>query len=203
MEIAAAVEGETDLAALRRILRDHGIEIPEKYAQVKRGKHQLDLKIHAYNDAARIRPWIVLRDLDNEAGGCAALLRQRLMDGVVRTPAFCLRLAVNSLEAWLLADREAFSSFFSVSRRLVPPSPEDLRNPKEELVNVCRRSRQRVVRERVAPGSRTSGVGAEYATFIIEYCSMLWRPEVAAETCPSLRRLIRNVEQMRSDGSWV
>ena len=78
-----------------------------------------------------------------------------------------------------------------------------LRNPKEELINVCRRSRKRVVRERVAPGSRTSGVGAEYATFIIEYCSKHWRPEVAAEASPSLRRLIRNVDKMRSDGNWV
>jgi hypothetical protein len=160
VEIAAAVEGETDLAALRRVLRDHSLVVPDRLAQVRRGKYQLDRRIPAYNDAARIRPWIVLRDLDNEEDGCAMRLRRRLMTGIIRSPAFCLRVAVRSLESWLLADSESFSTFFSVSRKLVPSDPEALRNPKEELVNVCRRSRRRVVRERVAPGSRTGGGGA-------------------------------------------
>jgi hypothetical protein len=96
-----AVEGVTDGSVVGRILRDHGVGM----AQVSglRGKGHLDLRLPAYNNAARFSDWLVVRDLDQDADCAATLVRAKL-----RAPSkgMRFRVAVRSIEAWLLADAE-------------------------------------------------------------------------------------------------
>jgi hypothetical protein len=73
--ITLAVEGRTDEAVGKRLLAHAGIEAGAVYGL--RGKHDLDGKLPAYNNAARFSPWLVLRDLNTDSpvlprSGCSS-----------------------------------------------------------------------------------------------------------------------------------
>lgn len=195
------MEGRIDQVAVQRLLstREHSVD-PHRVI-VTGGKQRFDARLVKYNEAARHGPWLALRDLDNDADGCAASLRRELL-AVPQSPALCLRLAVRTLEAWLLADRDAFVEHFAVPRSKVPGSPEELQRPKDALVNACRSSRRRDVRSAMVPPQGTSGPGPEYTAFVTGYCRSAWRPEVAAGTAPSLRRALQEIDQLTVKGIW-
>ena len=165
------------------------------------GKIKFDARLCNYNQAARHGAWLALRDSDHDAGDCPATRRCTLLT-VPQSPALCLRLAVRTVEAWLLADAEAFAEHFSVSGAKVPREPESLDHPKEALVNACRSSRRRDVRAAMVPPPRTSGTGPEYTTFISRYCREVWRPDTAAFAAPSLRRTLAEIDRLTKDGIW-
>ena len=156
----------------------------------RKGKPFLRTKIGGYNNDSRTRhtPWLVLVDLDNEAD-CAPSMR----DAWLPDPAdnFCFRIAVREVEAWLMADAETLAGYLSVSMNRIPRIPESLAQPKNEMVNLGRRSRRNDVREDMAPRQESGRrVGPAYASRLIEYVNNEWRPEVAAGRSDSLRRAI-------------
>ncbi len=106
-------------------------------------------------------------------------------------PHLCFRVAVRALEAWLLADTDAVASYLSVAKTRVPADPEAEAHPKRTLVNIARLSRRPAIAKDMVPreGSGRSE-GPAYASRIVEFASLHWRPEVAAERSDSLRRAI-------------
>ena len=122
----------------------------------------------------------------------------------------CLRTgAVREVEAWLLADAARLGRFLGVPAARIPLSPDTLRNPKQEMVNLARRSRSRSIREDLVPrpeGGRQ--VGPAYTSRLIEFVQGAangWRPavvpclrkgEVAAGASNSLARCLRSLAAM-------
>jgi hypothetical protein len=103
----------------------------------------------------------------------------------------CLRIAVHAVEAWLLADTDRMARFLHVNPSQVPDAPDDLRDPKQALVNLARRSTKPAIRKDMVPGRKTSRpVGPGYEVRIIEFASEHWRPDRASARSPSLRRCI-------------
>lgn len=196
LPLTLVVEGPTDSPVLKRLLADAGILVGPEY--VKSGKHALDQSLAGYNNAARFSPWLILRDLNSDEP-CAPALRRRLLP----SPANYMRLhiAVREMEAWLLADAEALSQFLAVPKRDVPQNPEDLQKPKLALVDLARRSRKRHRREAIVPAAgSTAKVGPGYAAAIVEFVAQTWRPAVAEQRAPSLRKLrlyLRGLRQIR------
>ncbi len=193
--ISGAVEGPVDEAVLRRLIWDCGAIPGAVYG--KQGKDRLVQQVSAYNHAARIAPWVVLMDLDRDAD-CAAGLKNRLLPDP--SPTLCLRIAVRTVEAWLLADRERFSDFFAVTLSKVPPRPESLLDPKRMIVDLARSSRRKEIRADLVPRSESGrSVGPAYTSRIIEFIEDAqngWRPAVAAEEAESLRRCIRCLQRL-------
>jgi hypothetical protein len=113
------VEGPTDRAAAEKILLSRSLPTDPNRVFGLRGKSHLDKQLVGYNRAAKRGPWLVLRDTDNDAGGCPLRLRLDLLPEP-QHPALCLRFAVRSLDAWILADVEAVAEQFSVSQGKVP-----------------------------------------------------------------------------------
>ncbi|HEX8079784.1 MAG TPA: hypothetical protein VF557_06210 [Jatrophihabitans sp.] len=202
-KVALAVEGPTDRAAAERILVSRKLLSDADKTFVTRGKSGLNKKIEAYNQAAKRGPWLVMRDLDHDGSGCPVLLRESLLHPSVQVPGMCFRIAVRSLEAWLLADTASMSDFFKVSEATVPVSPEDLDDPKSALVNVCRKSRSADIRQAMVPPSGTQWqVGPEYTARVIEYCSRVWNPDAAKGSAPSLARALGQIDRLIAHGSW-
>ena len=166
-----------------------------------RGKGGFDTRIANYNRAALRGPWLALRDSDRDSGDCPAALRQSLLSEP-QSPALSLRLAVRAVEAWLLADREAFAEHFAVPIARVPLDPEGESNPKTTLSNCARRSRRREVREGVAAPAGSAGTGPEYSAFMLPFARDVWRPDVAAEAAPSLHRALREIDRLVAEGTW-
>jgi hypothetical protein len=153
------------------------------------GKSKLDSRIQAYNQAAGRWYWLVLRDLDLDAN-CAPELRHRLLPDAARHMAF--RIAVRSIEAWLMADAEALADFLRIPRRQVPADPERLGDPKVAMVRLGSASRSRTIRQDMVPrpgsGARQ---GPGYAALLAEFAAQRWRPRIAANFSDSLDRCLR------------
>jgi hypothetical protein len=100
------------------------------------------------------------------------------------------------MEAWLLGDREGMDTFFGIEAGNVPERPEEVANPKRELVNLSRRSRFKRIREGMVPAAgSTASVGPEYGGLVAEFSIARWNWQAAADACDSLRRLIAAVRK--------
>jgi hypothetical protein len=188
--INAATEGYPDEIVVRTLCRASGISISRFYNC--RGKSNLDKRLSAYNEAARYYPWLIVRDLDFDAR-CAAELINKLIPN--RSPHLRFRIAVREIEAWLLADAERFAKFLGISKNLIPKIPDELDNPKQDVINLVRRSRSRALKEDMLPRADSGSYeGPAYASRIAEFTEYSWRPKIAAKTSDSLRRCLVSLE---------
>lgn len=201
--VRVVVEGTTDLAAVEKVLVSRGARVDLGRAIIAGGRTNLDPRIPSYNAAAKHGAWFALRDADQDGDDCPIRLRETLLAHDEQVPSFCLRLAVRSLEAWLLADMEAAVEHFGVSRSRVPARPEEERRPKQAFVNACRSSRRSDVRKGIVPPAGSPrDVGPEYVALVSDFFRRSWRPDEAATAAPSLRRALTEIDRMIADGVW-
>ncbi len=195
--ISAAVEGIMDEAVARKLIVEAGGNPGTIYG--KNGKSSLRRQIQGYNNAARRLPWMVLVDLDRDAE-CAPPLREEWIPNPA--PYLCFRVAVREVEAWLMADAESLASFLNVARSRIPADPEQLQEPKTEMVNLARHSRRRQIREDMVPREGSGRlVGPAYASRLIEYVGTQWRAGVAAKRANSLRPAIMCLKRITESAS--
>ena len=192
--ISGAVEGILDQAVFERLVASVGADVGNVFPTG--GKARLLAKVQGFNKAARFGPWLVLVDLDREE--CAPPFRRRFLRSVAPNMAF--RVAVRAVEAWLLADRQRIAAWLEVPLGLVAARPEELPDPKLEIVNLGRRSRSRRVRDDMVPRDGSGRkVGARYPSQLIEFVRDErhgWRPEVAARSSDSLDRCLRDLRRI-------
>lgn len=185
-----AVEGDLDEVVLQRIVAHTGARIARMFKAG--GKAPLLQRISGYKNSAARHPWVVLVDMDRD-DECAARLR-RLWVGEPGS-FMCFRIAVRSVEAWLLADRERMASFLKVSPTRIPTNPESLGDPKRYLVDLARNSRSPRIRKELVPREGSGRVeGPLYTPRLMEFVlnrDKGWRPDVAAESSDSLKRALR------------
>ena len=184
--INVTVEGALDEAVAQKLITLVGGVVGNVFG--REGKPNLRQRIGGFNNAARHAPWLVLVDLDDDAD-CAPSLRDAWLPDPA--PYLCFRIAIHEVEAWLMADAETLAGYLSVAPSRIPRTPESIEHPKDEMVNLGRRSRRRDVREDMVPREESGRrVGPAYASRLIEYVKNKWRPEVAARRSESLRRAI-------------
>jgi len=143
-------------------------------------------------NASRALPHVVLTDLDQIR--CAPLLRQQW--GVTDLPKSMLfRVAVRESEAWVLADRAGFADFAGIPVNKVPAAPEILADPKQELVNLVRRSRNKRLAAELVPaqGSAVS-IGPLYNERLSQFVRETWSMEAAMANSPSLARTVSRLQ---------
>lgn len=189
----AAVEGIVDEAVLRRICREVEMQVGAVYG--RSGKSHLRQKINGYNQAASHNWWVVLVDLNNEAE-CAPQLKAAWVSQPSEQLIF--RVAVRSVEAWLLADRDSIAKFLAVPLQRVPTDPEGLPNPKQTIIELAKGSRKREILDDIVPrpaGGRSEG--AAYASRMIEFAENYWRPDIAAQASDSLQRCIKRLKEIQ------
>lgn len=190
--ISIAVEGVTDEAVAKRLIRHIGARAGNAYG--KQGKQFLRDKMIGFNQAAKHSPWLIIVDLDTDFDCAPPLRRQWLPDPSIR---MCFRVAVREVEAWLLADAKRIAAFLDVGWNKVPTNPESLPDPKAEMVRLARASRRREIREDMVPREGSGlKVGPAYSSRLIEFTKSHWCPDVAAERSESLRRAIRSLRML-------
>ena len=196
LPIHCMVEGLVDEAAVRKLFSELSLAAGAFYHT---SIPAFEARLRRFNQGARHSPWFALCDLDRE--GCAPLRLRRFLPDPA--PGMCFRIAVRSVEAWFLADREGIARFLRVARHGVPVTPEDERDPKSRLIALARRSRSRSIREGLVPatGDRRS-VGADYALTMSEFASDYWSPQRAADRAPSLRRAVERCRNFAGTGCW-
>ncbi len=186
--VRIAVEGNLDEAVAERLITLCGGQ-PGKVAP-KQGRPYVLEHIGGYNEGARYGGlWFVLVDLDRSPECAPELVAEALPEPA---DSMCFRVAVREVEAWLLADRAGFARWAGVPASRIPLDVESIARPKEQLVDIVRRSYRRERRDAIVPrpGSRRTEA-RDYSDTLAEFVATDWDVEAAASAAPSLARAIR------------
>jgi hypothetical protein len=86
---------------------------------------------------------------------------------------------------------------FGVPANKIAGDPDQVSNPKTELVNLARKSRKKAIRDDMVPmPNSTAVVGPAYGTRIIEFATLIWNPTEGAEASRSLKRCIAALQRL-------
>ncbi len=175
--------------------------VSQVYPDLKRekasaGYSYIKKKITGFNRAARVTPYIVLVDLDQNE--CApTLIKEWLPRGL--HPNLIFRVAVREVETWVMADRSGFSRFVGIQSKDIPQNvDQEIRNPKEFLINLARRSNKKEIKYNILPKHGSSAkVGTGYNDTLIHFLHHHWRVEEAIKYSDSLKRLFHLLENFQ------
>jgi hypothetical protein len=141
--------------------------------------------------AQTVMPVLMLADADQAP--CVVTQRNAWMPAHP-SPRLSLRLALREAEAWVLADHEGLSAFAQFSPALMDRSPDEIRDPKQELLRLIRKSKRRDLREEMLPRKGSSNiVGLGYNIHLTQFVRDFWCVERASERSPSLSRAIPRI----------
>lgn len=194
-----AFSGEDELSeALARRCVSHALPATQFlcWRPAQGGKEAVKDKFPGYLRSAVEYPFLVMLDLDNIA--CPPSLRAQLleraqMEDLPRN--LLLAVVKREAESWVLGDRDRLAGFFGVDPARVPLHPEDLADPKAVLVQIARRSF--AYRRDFCPKKGTSAkVGTGYNDILKDFVRNHWRPDVAANSCATLRRTLERLQNM-------
>lgn len=147
------------------------------------------------NYAAKGTPFLLLTDLDD--GPCPSGL---ISDWVVaaRHHNFLFRVAVREVEAWVLADRQAFAKFLGIKEALVPENVDELDDPKKTLLLLTAKSPKKDLRRDLLPrkGS-TSTIGPNYNGRLTQFVVSAWDALEAGRRSPSLARTLARLQEFK------
>lgn len=108
-----------------------------------------------------------------------------------------IRFAFHEVESWLLADRENIARFLGVSKAIIPVVPDSVRDTKELLVRLARKSRNRqLVNDIVPPKGFSTIVGPAYNIRVSEFIQTHWDVRNAAAGNDSLARACRRIAEI-------
>ncbi len=187
IRVNVLVEGSTDEPVAKRLLKYSGLEAGIIFG--KKGKPDLLKRLLNYNRAAQFAPWFIVVDLDMDSQCPSQALSKWLPDPSI---GMRFRIAVRAVEAWLLADKENMAQFLGVSSSRLQHNFDLENDPKETLVNIARHSRNRSIREDIAPRPMSGArVGPLYVPQLTRFVNELWRPDTASAESESLRRCLQ------------
>jgi len=198
--INLAFEDELTESLMLRILHD----IPTQYATQtiynRGGNGYLRRSMAGFNNAAKGTPFLVAADLDTYE--CPTALIEDWLAGRPQHHNLIVRVAIREAEAWVIADREGFARFIGVNVVRIPTDVEALPNPKETLIQLAARSRNRNVRDDICPPQNsTRRVGPNYNGRLSSFVSQNWNLGTARANCRALDRTINRLLEFRP--SWV
>lgn len=187
MTIDLLVEGVVDEIVLRAILERQGLSVGTVYGRKGIGYVRERAEGIAIRGSYGSRVLIVADAMDISApcpGEGSRMLVANPPHGTI------VRLAVNEIEAWLLASRPELSAFLRVPLARVPGNSDEVSDPKQSLVNLARMSPNSRLRNMIVPREGISAVvGVGYVDAIAEFVQSRWSLESAISVSNSLRKL--------------
>ncbi|MGK2872392.1 MAG: hypothetical protein ACSLFL_09070 [Alphaproteobacteria bacterium] len=194
-EIYLATEDELSEAVAERLVMDSNKKLRVAVRMGKRGNGYLKRKLPELMRVANSFPVLMLTDLDRIE--CPPALIAEWSSGRPLPREMLFRVAVREVEAWLLADREAFAAFVGAPPNKIPLNPDSLDDPKQTLLGFVRRYGRREIKADILPksGSRCT-VGLGYNQRLSRFVTELWEPERAATCSDSLARAFERLRNL-------
>jgi len=190
--LLVAVEDELSAAAMRKLIGVSGRDFVITRVMNARGYGQLKANVARFKTASHVLPHVVLTDLDRYPCPPALLVS---WGATKLPPQLLLRIAVRTVEAWLLADSEGIAKFLSVAKNKIPQNPEAEADPKRTLINLARKSRKRRVAIELTPEAGSSAsIGPLYNARLSEFVEKLWNVQRARAVAPSLDRALLRLD---------
>lgn len=198
MLVTLAIEDALSEVVARRLIGEY-IPWAEIFDVVgSSGIDSVKRQITGMNHRARhVGPVLVLADLDRPQS-CAPTLVRDLTGGLPISSRMLIRIAVLEIESWIIADREGMARWLGVASSVVFPNPENLDDPKRAFVQLAARSRNRRLRESIAPKRvlGTNRTGPDYNETVSEFVANHWNPEIARRNSHSLDRAIVRIAEL-------
>jgi hypothetical protein len=175
------------------------IHFREGFPKVLGGYGQIKKRAQALLQMARSEIYtLVLTDLDQ--GDCAPTLIRTWFSIAPKQPVglphhLFFRVAVREIEAWIMADRNELAQFLSIPVANFPKAPDDLQDPKRELLGIIRRKGHRAWHREMLPRG-TANVGPRYNEKICEFIVERWKLERAVPNSPSLCRATQALSRL-------
>jgi hypothetical protein len=150
--------------------------------------------IRGFNEASKGCAFFVLADLD--AIDCPpTLMNDWLKEPVHQNLIF--RIAVREVESWLLADIEGFSKYTGISKVNFPAKPEEIADPKAELLKIIKRCRNRNIKEDILPKNEFASIGPNYNGRLGEFVMKHWSVSRAMKRSDSLKRAMAKLSNFK------
>jgi len=128
---------------------------------------------------------LLLTDLDRLE--CPLALLGDWLKGQTTPPSLLLRIAVRTVESWVLSDHAVMRALIGV-RATLPPRPDELPNPKQHLLKLAQRAPRDIRLDLLKQHGAMACQGLGYNSRLSEWIRSAWSPSRAAEISPSLRR---------------
>jgi len=204
MKIVIVGEDEVTFAIIKRILPycsdsfEIILELPARGGQVKN-------KIQEFNNLSGHYPVILLTDLDSDV--CAPILLNRLVEN--KNNNFIFNIAVDEAEAWLMADREGFSTYFKIKIEDMPSAHQTKQGGKNALTEMnftykssmylthelIQKSKSLEYKQQLTP-KKGAAKGPEYNSCMLPFVQNAWNIDNARKNSDSLNRMISRIENL-------
>lgn len=148
--------------------------------------------IRGFNEGSKGCPFFVLTDLDKT--DCASSLIEDWLREPIN-PNLIFRIAIKEVESWLLSDIDGFSKYTGISKTNFFDNPEELLDPKNELIQLMRRCRKRDIREDILPKDEFASIGPNYNARLGEFVNKHWSINRAAKRSDSLQRAVDHLKR--------
>ena len=170
-------------------------------------------KVLKSNALAKDYPVVMLLDLDQ---GCAPELKKKLLQGNPQSQHFLMNISVDEAEAWLMADRQGFSTFFGIDIDAIPVSVMQKQGGHIERMEMnfpCKssfmlthklalHSSKKEIRQKIGvPTPNGPKKGKEYNDAIVPFIENEWDIAAALPNSDSLQRMICRLQALLADYS--
>lgn len=204
------IVGEDDAtrAVIERIIADYNPNLNILQSLPARGS-QIKAMMSRFNTLATRNPVILLTDLDDDP--CAPIGKQKLLAGMVQSHDFILNIAYDEVEAWLMADTDGFSTYFSIPKKEMPAFTLQKMQGRKALSEISldvksswhlthrlsHRSTNSTVKDQISvPIDEPACKGKEYNSAIVPFVRNAWNPEAARQVSDSLNRMILRIQNL-------
>lgn len=185
MDVILATEDELSEVIAEKLLREASSQVNIIQKLRKGGFGYLYSKMDSWRQISRQVPVFIFTDLDNLE--CAPSLIEKWCGGRPLGDNLHIRIAVREVESWLLADNDAFRSLIG-PRGSIPLSPDDLPDPKAELLALAKKAPREIRLDLVQERSGNLRQALGYNARLISFIQNEWCPSRAGTNSPSLNR---------------
>jgi len=204
MKVYIVGEDDVTFAVIRRVLTHCSSDFEIISQQPPRGG-QVKSKIHEYNKLSETYPVILLIDLDNN--DCAPQLLSHLI--IDKNNDFIFNIAVDEAEAWLMADRKGFATYFKIKMEDMPSAHQTKQGGRKAHTEMyfsykssrylthelIQKSRSSEFIQQLAPKKKASK-GSEYNSCMLPFIQNAWNIDDARQNSDSLNRMILRIENL-------
>ncbi len=186
-QVLFVYEDSLSKTVMEKILKEFGSKFTPYKKICGHGFGYIKKNILNFNKAAQYSPILVLTDLDNDP--CAPQKMNDWLAGYEKSSGLLFRIAVKEIESWILADRNAFSSYFGCPMEKISVSPDTLLDPKRDLILLVDKYSKKEIKLDVLPRKNDSiKQGPNYNARMEEFVLNNWDVSHAVIHSPSLQR---------------
>jgi hypothetical protein len=188
--INLASEDDLSEAVMTRLLSHFGNKFSVVNTYSRQGFGYLKSNLKGFNQAAAHTPFFVLTDLDQHI--CPSALLNDWINFDVNS-GLIFRIAVREVESWLLADIRGLATFLRISANNFSKNPDDIPDPKNELIRLAAKSRNRILREDIVPINEGAVIGPNYNGALMPFVFNSWDIAEAQKFSRSLAKTLRSL----------